>query len=349
MVEISVVMPTYNTAVDILKDAVESILGQTYGGFEFIIIDEGSENGSCAYLNALSDERIRLIRNPGNFGVTKSLNIGFAAAKGRYIARMDADDVAYPKRLEKQLAYMKRHPDVIVCGTNVRYIGDAIGVSAGRIRDMESYRIRALFRNPGPIHSTAFFDREQLLRHHLTYDETLPYAQDYGLWVEIAEHGKVSLLPEVMQDFRIHAQQVTRTKREKQIQCDQATQKKLLDALLGSVSDEELQMHYAYSRGDAPNAEAVRNGMAWFERLIAANAKKRIYEPRKFKRFVRGCVCVQLIRGSLPKSATVLQKMKAYLRYIPLSTVAWTLAGTCVAKCRRALQAAPTQKGGSDL
>lgn len=88
MVTISVVMPTYNTDVPILREAVDSILAQTFRDFEFLIIDDCSTNESVEYLNTLTDPRIRIIRNETNMGITKSLNIGFREAKGKYIARM---------------------------------------------------------------------------------------------------------------------------------------------------------------------------------------------------------------------------------------------------------------------
>ena len=143
-----------------VREAVESILHQTYGDFEFIIIDDGSTNNSVDYLNSLKDKRIRLIRNPENVGITKSLNIGLRAAQGRYIARMDGDDVALPNRFQKQVAFMDRHPDVIVCGSACKNIGAdsrLIRVNKTNI-DMETYRISALFRNPGPMHPTAFLN-----------------------------------------------------------------------------------------------------------------------------------------------------------------------------------------------
>ena len=148
MVQISVVMPTYNTPVDILREAVESILWQTFRDFEFIIIDDGSTNESVDYLNRLEDKRIRLIRNPENISITKSLNISFRAAQGKSIARMDSDDISLPTHFEKQYVFMERHPDVIVCGTNVEGFGAEARITNERISDMEAYRIKALFAYP---------------------------------------------------------------------------------------------------------------------------------------------------------------------------------------------------------
>lgn len=121
MVPISVIMPVYNTPKDILNEAVKSILNQSFADFEFIIIDDCSDKAECKdYLESLYDERIRIIRNPQNLGITKSLNIGLRAASGKYIARMDSDDISLPRRLEKQYSFMEEHTDTLICGTSVR-------------------------------------------------------------------------------------------------------------------------------------------------------------------------------------------------------------------------------------
>ena len=161
MISISVVMPVYNTPVDILREAVDSILCQTFRDFEFIIIDDGSEDATRLYLQNLKDDRIRLIRNHQNLGITRSLNTGLREAKGKYIARMDGDDIALPERLEKQYRFMETHPKVFMCGTNVEFFGAYSRVTKSRIKDMDHYRISALFTYPGPAHPTAFFNREK--------------------------------------------------------------------------------------------------------------------------------------------------------------------------------------------
>ena len=119
MPQISVIMPVYN-GERFLSEAVESILKQTYQDFEFIIVDDGSTDRSLEiiqYYQAL-DERIILIENGKNIGVASSLNKGISAAKGEFIARMDADDISLPERLEQQRAFMFTRPDLGVLGCN---------------------------------------------------------------------------------------------------------------------------------------------------------------------------------------------------------------------------------------
>ena len=147
MVSISVVMPVYNVEISMLEEAVNSILSQTFQDFEFIIIDDASNDDTYNYLNGIKDERIILIRNSEHLGITKSLNIGLKEAKGKYIARMDGDDISLPQRFEKQYEYMESHPDVIVCGTGVEIFGERSKKYCRKISDPESYRVLLLFTN----------------------------------------------------------------------------------------------------------------------------------------------------------------------------------------------------------
>ena len=116
--KISVVMPAYN-AENYIREAIDSILAQTFRDFEFLIIDDGSTDHTVEIIRSYSDSRIRLYQNERNMGVAATLNRGLDLARGEYIARMDADDISLPERFAKQAAYMDAHPDVAVCGSNI--------------------------------------------------------------------------------------------------------------------------------------------------------------------------------------------------------------------------------------
>lgn len=111
---ISVVLPVYNCELYI-REAIESILAQTYTAFELIVVNDGSTDGTAAILAGISDPRLRVIAQP-NGGIVKALNAGLQAAKGQFIARQDADDISLPERFARQMAYMQAHPEVMVCG-----------------------------------------------------------------------------------------------------------------------------------------------------------------------------------------------------------------------------------------
>lgn len=316
MVSISVVMPTYNTAIDVLREAVDSILQQTFQDFEFIIIDDGSTNDSIDYLQNLKDKRIRLIRNPENLGITRSLNIGLRAAKGKYIARMDSDDIAVPVRFEKQFSFMEKHPAAIACGSNVEYFGAYSGVSDNRTGDMETYRIRALFVNPGPMHPTAFMRRELLLKYQIFYDEQLTYSQDYGLWSEICEHGQVYILKDALLRYRIHDYQISIAHRETQIRCDYIVLKKLLGRLLGEVTEKEIELHCRYGTGYYWDAEINDEILNWLDRLEKANDRLGIYDRRKLKRFIDDTVLKRAVYRSFSDDMSYVSRALMFFKYL---------------------------------
>lgn len=286
MISVSVVMPVYNTPIPILKDAVDSILNQTFQDFEFIIIDDGSEGEIAAYLKTLSDPRIKLLRNDENIGITKSLNIGFQAAKGKYIARMDSDDYSYPDRFQKQFSFMESHPDVIVCGANTH----------SRIRRfcMDRYKIEMLFKHPGPIHPSAFFNHEKIKQFHLSYDESFPYAQDYALYAEIVQHGNVFLFSDKLIDYRKSPNQVSQKHRQEQIQCDIRTQRKLLLRLIEHIEEKDLDMHYNFSNLADHDFRVSHKVWNWYRILIKTNDRRMIYHRFWFRQYIYRIMLIRL-------------------------------------------------------
>ncbi len=325
---ISVVMATFNTEITVLKEAVNSILDQTFKDFEFIIIDDGSNNGSELYLDSVNDERVRIIRNTQNIGITKSLNIGFKSARGKYIARMDADDVSVPERLEKQYKYMEKHPDVIVCGSDWAHLIDgnvvyAPGKSLRKMRpaNMKEYRVNLLFKNPGPIHPSTMFRHEALLAHDILYDERLIHAQDYGMWVDVSHYGRVCVISEVLLYRRKHKDQVSVARRDVQINCDKMTQKKLLSELLGSVTDEEVDFHYRHSSGYFADAVITPEAVDWYDRLLQANEKLRLYDQKYLQdKIIK--IKKKLIVQSFSQDMSFGDKKKIIFRYnLPVHSI----------------------------
>lgn len=282
-ISISVIMPTYNTDINMLKSSVESILGQTFRDFEFIIMDDGTTNGSEEYLKSLTDDRIRIITNPQNIGITKSLNIGLGEARGKYIARMDADDISLPERFEEQFNYMENHPEAVMCGSWGEDFGQTSILRKTYISDMDHYRIKMFFYYPGPMHPTMFIRHDTLSKYKIAYDERLRYAQDYALCVALANHGVIKVLPKVLLRRRIHQKRISDEHYKTQKQCSMMTQKRLLVDLLGDVTDEEVSLHYKYSyeKHFSGIADACRC-FYWYLKLVHANNRAGKYPKRKF-------------------------------------------------------------------
>lgn len=184
---ISVVMPVYN-AEKYIAEAIESILNQTYSDFEFIIIDDGSNDNSYQILQsyAVKDDRIKLYRNDINLKLPKTLNFGIEQAQGKYIARMDADDISLPERFAKQIEFMESHPDVGVCGTWFKEFKDndinsIVRTSTNHASDTEMLKIQLLFGGCFIAHPTVMI-RNTVIHSH-RYDISLGGdAEDYELW-----------------------------------------------------------------------------------------------------------------------------------------------------------------------
>ena len=307
-IPISVVMPTYNTPLIWLKKAVESVLNQTFKDFEFIIVDDCSTDESVDYLKGLTDERVKIVRNETNLGVTKSLNVGLEEAKGKYIARMDADDVCFPWRFEKQYRFMESVRDAFICGSKVLNFADDSKIvqffQAGREltndegdcfddkvdvwfkgggKGMDLYKIIALFDNPGPRHPGIFIDREKLERNRLRYNEELRYSQDYDFFIEACRFGTIYLLKEALLCKRCSATQISTAHHKTQISCKKAVQKKVLCELLGDVTEDELELHSNLTLFEKKLSPEV---VKWFERLLSANEERRIYNQELLRKYV---------------------------------------------------------------
>ena len=181
---VSVLMCVYNTKEAWLREAIESILNQTFRDFQFIIVLDCPTDDSERVVQSYADrdDRITVVKNEENIGLTKSLNRGLAVAKGKYIARMDSDDVSLSNRLETQYRYMEANPGTAVVGARVFTPGLNQAVIYEWTGDQEALKIRLLFHNYGVPHPTAFIRRSVLTDHGITYTEWVKKSQDYKLW-----------------------------------------------------------------------------------------------------------------------------------------------------------------------
>lgn len=229
---ISVLMPVYN-AERYVAEAVESILGQTFGDFEFLITDDGSTDRSLKILKhyAAKDARIRLISRP-NTGYVKALNEMLTEAKGEFIARMDADDMALPDRLAHQVEFLRTNPEVVCVGGFQDWIDEA-----GRVlfhyqdatQDSEIQQ-RLLAGCTAINHPSAMIRRGALIQIG-GYDESLCPAEDLDLWLKLGEIGKLANLDRIVLRYRQHDKSVSEQRQSQQneqrrIACERAWQRR---------------------------------------------------------------------------------------------------------------------------
>ena len=206
---VSVVMPVYNAGL-YLSQAVESIQAQSFSGFEFIIIDDGSTDDGSKILKkyAEQDKRIKLITQK-NQGLVASLNRGIKQAKGKYIARQDADDASAPLRLEKQVHYLEAHPEVVAIGSSVEVMDEAGKILHRHtvlLNDPE-LRQELLVRSPF-AHGAVMFKRQAALEAGL-YDQASWPVEDYDFWLRLSKYGQLANLDEYLYIYREHGQSIS--------------------------------------------------------------------------------------------------------------------------------------------
>jgi glycosyltransferase involved in cell wall biosynthesis len=208
---ISVIMPVRNGA-EFLPEAVASVRSQEYGDFEFLIVDDGSDDGTADMLAdfADADRRIRLLRQAPQ-GIVVALNSAIAAARGPYLARIDADDRARPDRLGKQLAFMQAHADVGLLGSWAEKI-DAAGTIAGRMTPpADADTLGRLLGRTNPFIHSAVMMRTAVVRRLGGYRAAFRAAEDYDLWLRMAEVGGVANLADCLTQYRLHGANVSRS------------------------------------------------------------------------------------------------------------------------------------------
>lgn len=204
---VTVLMPVYNGQT-YLAHTLDSLLGQTWGDFELLALDDGSSDGTWDMLEAYAaaDPRVRPVRNPANLGQPRTQNRGLELARGEYIARNDADDISTPDRLARQVAFLDAHPEVVLLGCQVSLI-DEQDRPLGEVAHypLSDAGIRALMLAAiafcGPA---VMFRRAPALAHGLRYDPDMSLAEDFDFYSKLAPLGRLANLPQRLLLYREH-------------------------------------------------------------------------------------------------------------------------------------------------
>jgi glycosyltransferase involved in cell wall biosynthesis len=215
---ISVLMPVYNTA-RFLEEAIQSVLAQTFADFEFIILDDGSTDGSIDIVRRFAerDDRIRFVPLEHR-GYVSVLCHGLSLCRGEFIARMDSDDVCMPERFEKQINFMRANPDVVACGSRITVVdpfGSPLDHPQHKLAHEEIEQELLFGVGWAMVHPVVMMRRDAVMKVG-NYRDDLVVSEDLDLFLRLAEHGKVANLPEVLLHYRQHLQSVNYTKYDQQ-------------------------------------------------------------------------------------------------------------------------------------
>lgn len=208
-------MPIYN-GEKYLREAIESILGQSFTNFTFLIIDDGSTDTSVNIVKSYTDPRIKLIVNEKNLGISKTLNLGIENTETTYVARMDQDDISLPNRIEEQVHFMDTHPNVGVCGTWIKTFGTGRDEYIKKLpMHHDDISVMLLFQNP-MAHPTVMMRKDVLDKNSLRYDPLYDGLEDYDLWERMSLVTRIKNIPDALLRYRLHPKQLSRTSGERQ-------------------------------------------------------------------------------------------------------------------------------------
>jgi glycosyltransferase involved in cell wall biosynthesis len=280
---ITVLMPVYNARL-FVREAIDSILGQTLGDFELLLVNDGSTDGTEDILHGYHDPRIRIVHNPTNQGVAAALNRGLDLAQGRYVVRMDADDQSLPDRLEKQVRFMEQNPEVGVCGGSVQPFG-ANGDRPAPVPRASTHEPMAcgLLFGTVLLHPTVIL-RGELVVGGLRYDVDYPHAEDYELWCRAAQRTRLAVLPEIVLRYRVHGGSLSSRYRHAQEASAQRIRLREVRALGIEPTPEEAHLHAFLARSKLPPGTAsLDDAKRWLEALAMANRRSRRLPPKPFE------------------------------------------------------------------
>lgn len=275
---VTVLLPVYN-GEQYLQETIRSILAQSYRDFEFLIVDDGSTDKTAEIIAGFDDKRIRVLVNEKRLKLSGALNRGIEEARGDFIARMDADDLALTNRLQVQVDFLLKNKDVGICGSAIEVFGstrtrkDIFPLSADGIK---SY---ALFDCPF-CHPSVMLRKELFNRHQLRYDGSYYPTEDYELWSRAIESFQTVNLKEVLLKYRVHEKSMTGADWDAMDRQATRVIRPRLERLGLRPSSEQLQFHRNIGRGRSiclSDIAQLQQAEDWLLVLLAQNRKQQCY------------------------------------------------------------------------
>lgn len=276
----SVLMSVYNNE-KYLKQAIESILKQSFSDFEFLIIDDGSTDNSREIIERYNDKRIKLIVNDRNLNLASSLNEGLRLAKGEYIFRMDADDISLPERLEKQISFMDKNKDIVLSGGSVKIIGSKKIWRYPLNSDICFFNL--LFANSF-AHPTVVLRKNFFIENNILYNINFLRCQDYELWTRVSRLGQMSNIKDIVLFYRTSELSIRNHMQTGQ-EYPAKIRREQLKILGVNFSDDEYLLHQKISLGVKLSIYEIFLARHWFKKIKHANRKTNIY-PKSFNNFL---------------------------------------------------------------
>jgi len=276
---VSVILPVYN-ASHYLKDAVESILNQTYTNFEFIIINDGSTDSCCDFLKFLDDKRIKFINHDINRGIIITLNEAIQISRGEYIVRMDSDDISYPDRIKVLVNYMNAHPQTGVAGSYTNLTGKTLYYT--KYLTSDEIKARLLFDNIFS-HPTMIFRKSVFIENGIFYNEKYIHAEDYGLWMELLDKTDYGIIPVPLLKYGIHQNQISNVYRKEQICSVGLIQSRIFNKMNLTLNEKEIELHKKiFFKNYDISPDFFKSAEQWLLKLRRYNAISKTFNDTGF-------------------------------------------------------------------
>ncbi|WPO79499.1 glycosyltransferase family 2 protein [Flavobacterium sp. KACC 22761] len=280
---ISVVLPVYNCAMYI-EDAVNSILTQTIQDFEIIIIDDHSIDDTVKIIDSIGDKRIKLILKQQNKGLIDSLNIGFREAKGKYIARMDGDDISWPDRFQKQLEILENNHDIKACGGWLQEFDCSNKII--KYKKSHDEIVSRLLLSCSMSLCSVMLERSWCKDY--IFDKTKLHVEDYDFWANMAWSGKFYNIQEVLYNYRVHESQVSTRYKSIQIQGDIGIKLFLFKKLQYDTKLFSDAVIVKMLLLDKPiELKDLKLFLKWLNNLKFLNKKTQIYSPIELEKVLK--------------------------------------------------------------
>ncbi|NKI32043.1 glycosyltransferase family 2 protein [Croceivirga thetidis] len=290
---VSVVMPVYN-AENYLEEAVESILNQSYDNFELLIINDGSVDNSKSIAESLckKDNRLIYLENKDNKGVAFTRNVGLRNSNGNFICWMDSDDTCDTQRLEKQVDFLSRNPEIGAVGTQIERFNQNGSFEQTSLNSNPEYiKASLLFRPAAVPNATIMLRNELIKKYNLSYNEQLRIGEDYGFVTQCSHHFRISILPEILYSYRIAENSITEffnSKSKETFEHVKRVYKFQLNKIGLEVSEDELLTHDAVCNSEMITRYGIyKQGVDLMSRIENANKTSNIYDKEQLKQVLK--------------------------------------------------------------
>lgn len=306
-IPVSVIMGIYNEPLEWIKQSIDSILNQTFVDFEFIIVNDNPlryENYIQLKEYQQIDKRIVIVENESNIGLTESLNKALLLAKGKYIARMDADDISLPNRLMLQYQYMEEHLSVVVCGTNFKCIGKNSLLTIPNWLKYDNINIKAqLLFNSCFLHPTVFIRKSILDTYQISYDSSYKQSQDYRMWEILSNCGEFANLRQKLLKYRLSDVQITTISSKQQAKYRDNISLRLKNEWLKNIGIEFSYSDFILCNDFLHIRNCLYNKICTYEDIIRFNVfmKSVYFNPsnKKYNLFIYSFVTGDFFRFSM--------------------------------------------------